>query len=201
MREGDGVLYSNAGTKIYTGRFSQDEIIYSELLGKSTEEVSGIYSGKRTLYEGDDKFEVELSDINVIYEGSSNSNALDDSIMVESVYVLDDYIMCNGKKMLTIDDLESYFGEPAYEGSSYVTQTEALAISKIRKSTGDLYYDAVDITEEYVYDDYFTISDYDSQKLVYLYSFSRDNVEYTFVCRDADKKFGFYFINAIDNAE
>jgi len=194
MKDGDGVLYNTSGKAVFSGRFMQDDIAYSDLVGLTAEDLNVAYTGARTIYQGDDTFQVLLEDIDAIYDGSVNSNTLDDSVNIDSVYVLKDYFRINGKKMVTIEELTEFFGEPAYSGTSPVTQTEALAISKVRQQSGEKYYSPVSIDMEYVYDDYYTVTGYDSDELVYLYTYDFAGVRYTFVTEDMGKSFGFYYM-------
>lgn len=194
MKDGEGELFDSTGKNVFNGRFVQDDIAYSDLVGLTAEELSSVYNGRRTIYQGDNTFQVHLEDIDAIYDGSVNSDTLDDSVNIDSLYVLNDYFRINGTKMVTIEELTDFFGDPVYSGTSPVTQTEALAISKVRQESGEKYYKPVSIDMEHVFDDYYTVTDYDRDELIYLYTYEFAGVRYTFVTEDMGRSFGFYYM-------
>ena len=90
-KNGQGVLYDVGENEIYIGTFSADNIVYSELLGKSAQEVNECYKGHSKLYLTSDENVVLMEDIGAIYRGVSDEDALDDGAKVDSVYVLQNY--------------------------------------------------------------------------------------------------------------
>ena len=109
-RDGNGKLYDNGSNLVYTGGFSQDELLYSSLLGKKVSEMADIYKGKRTLYESSQDFVVVLEDIDAMYVGQGDSQSLDDEMAVEQVLVLKDSFGAGGKTFSTIEELKQFFG-------------------------------------------------------------------------------------------
>lgn len=188
MMEGEGTLYDGSNDVIYQGNFSKDQIVYSDLLGKTTSEVSKAYTGSRDLYEDDENFVVVMKDIDAVYAGTQNTNALDGTIMVETVYVLRDSFPVGTEMLSTIEELESYFGSEDYEGQSLITMPEAVCYSRLSGGT------SAEVTAERVYDDYYTVTDYDREKEVYLYSFEKNDLIYTFVAEDSQGTFSYYSI-------
>ncbi len=196
MMDGTGSLYNISGSQIYTGAFAADSLVYSALIGKTTEEISNAYTGSRTLFEGDDFFNVYMEDIDAIYEGVTNEDALDDAVKVRAVYVLQDYFKTGRSELRTIDDLRSYFGTPLYAGESNMTQSEALAISQIRKTTGDKYFGDPELMTSRVFDDDYKIDGYKNYGEVYIESYMYGGATYTFVFGGkSDDNFGFYYIS------
>lgn len=194
LKEGNGELFDNGGNKVYSGRFSKDFLLYSELLGKTASEVNDSYTGKLSLYSDDETFAVYLSDIGAIYAGTENNDALESETVVETVYVLDSEFPVREGKASTISEVIAYLGEPIFEGTSYMTEEEAVATSIIREATGDRYFEDPGLVTEYVYDDYCTIDSYNTDKMVYLYTFLKDGIEYNFVCENPNSYFGFYYM-------
>lgn len=193
MREGKGTLYNTANNEVYQGSFSQDELVYSELLGKTTSEVQEMYSGSRTAYEGSQTFAVVLEDIGAMYMGQGDSEALDDSVKVESIYVLKPSFRSGGRNYTTIDDLKSIFGDPVFEGNSEVTMAEAVAINRMCQQKNVLF-GPVEMEKEQLYTDYTVIDSFDQSYTVYLYAFEKDGLLYTFLCSDKNDTFAFYYI-------
>lgn len=196
MKDGEGTLFDTSGNKVFSGPFKADDLQYSSFIGKTTEEVTSVYTGKRLLYEGDSYFNVHMQDIDAIYEGKSNADALDDSIKVTSVYVLTDTYKTNQGELSKRSELRDFFGAPLYEGTSNVTQSEAIAIAEIRKNTGDTYFDNPGLVTENVYEDDMQVVDYTRDMVVYIESYLYGGLEYTFVSRGmSDENFGFYYIS------
>ncbi len=192
-KDGSGKLYDNGSNLVYSGSFSQDELLYGSLLGKKVSEMADLYKGKRILYEDDQNFAVVLEDIDAMYLGWGDSQSLDDEIVVEQVLVLKNSLGMGGKTFTTIEELRGYFGTEDYEGNSEVTMPEAVAINWMadyRKG----FQRKVDMELSTDYDDYFVVEEFDPSYTVYLYSFRKDGLIYTFVCQDREDTFSFYSI-------
>jgi antitoxin component YwqK of YwqJK toxin-antitoxin module len=192
-RDGNGKLYDNGSNLVYTGGFSQDELLYSSLLGKKVSEMADIYKGKRTLYESSQDFVVVLEDIDAMYVGQGDSQSLDDEMAVEQVLVLKDSFGAGGKTFSTIEELKQFFGAEDYEGNSEVTMQEAVAINWMADHRrGFLKSVKMEITSEY--DDYFVVEGFDPAYTVYIHSFRKDGLIYTFICQDREDIFSCYSI-------
>lgn len=192
-KEGEGKLYNTGNKVVYEGSFSQDQLVYSALLGKSTAEVKEAYKGSTRIYESDRDFIGLMPDINAIYSGVTDEENLEDQVMVDSVYVMKNTITLGKKECATIADLCSAFGDPVYEGNSKVTLPEAVAINYLNKQKQTLYGTVeMDAVEEYT--DYTRVNSIDEDYTVYLYSFRKDGLLYTFVCSDKNDTFAFYSI-------
>lgn len=190
-KEGQGKLYNTADKVVYEGSFSQDQLVYSALLGKSTTEVAEAYKGSKMTYEGDRDFIVLMPEISAIYTGMTDAENLEDTVMVDSVYVMKNTITVGKRECATIDDLRSVFGEPVYEGNSSVMLAEAVAINYLNRQKQTLYGTVeMDAVEEYT--DYTRVNSIDEDYTVYLYTFRKDGLLYTFVCADKNDTFAFY---------
>ncbi len=192
-KNGSGKLYDNGSNLIYTGSFSQDELLYSALLGKKVSEVADTYKGKRTLYEDDRNFAVVLEDIDAMYTGWSESQALDDEMAVDRVLVLRDSFGAGGKTMTTIEEVKKFFGTEDYQGNSEVNMPEAVAINWIADYRSNSQR-RVEMELSSEYDDYLVVEEFDVGYTVYIYSFHKDGLIYTFICQDREGNFSFYSI-------
>ncbi len=200
MKEGIGKLYASGDKAVYEGSFSRDELVYSSLLGKTTAEVAEAYSGSRVIYQSDSDFAVLMSDIDALYMATTDEESLDDSVMVESIYVLSDSIKLGNKECTSISDLRSAFGEEVYEGNSIVTLPEAVAINELNKQKETLNGSVeMETTDEYT--DVISVSSIQDDYPVYLYSFAKDGLLYTFVCGDKNDTFSFYSIMSEEAGE
>ncbi len=200
MKEGTGKLYASGDKPVYEGSFSKDQLVYSALLGKSTAEVSEAYSGTNVIYQSDSDFVVLMSDIDALYVGTTDENSLEDEVMVDSVYVLKDTITVGNKECTTISDLRDAFGTEVYDGNSNVTLPEAVAINTLNKQKQTMNGSVeMETTDEYT--DVITIEQMQDDYPVYLYSFLKDGLLYTFVCGDKDSTFSFYSIMSEEAGE
>ncbi len=196
-REGNGKLYDAGSNLIYTGGFRQDELLYSDLLGKQVSEVAEAYQGRRTLYESDEEFVVVLEEIGAVYQGQEEENTLDGEQTVREVVVLKDAFMAGGTALTTIEELRDYFGEEDYQGNSAITLPEAVAAIRTMSSPGGFQREVqMESTPEY--EDYYRVIGFDESYTVYLYSFHQEDLIYHFICQDREYTFSFYAIERIE---
>lgn len=193
MKEGEGTLFDSGGNEIYKGNFSKDQLLYSDLLGKKTSDVAEIYDGVRTIYTDDTHFAVYLEDINAIYTGTPGEENLDDSVIVEGVYVLDAAMQIKGKSCRNIAELGEMLGNPIYEGNSAVTMPEAVAINAMNEKENHLFI-PVHMDTNAAFTDSIVINDFESDNLVYLYSYKYEDLVYTFFTNEKYGNFGMYLI-------
>lgn len=200
MKEGIGKLYGAGDKPVYEGSFSQDQLVYSALLGKSTTEVAESYKGERIIYQSDNEFSVLMPDINALYVGVTDEENLEDTVMVDSIYVLKNTITFGKNACSTIADLKKVFGQEVYEGNSIVTLPEAVAINYLNKQKQTLNGSVeLDTTDEFT--DAITVNEIQDDYPVYLYSFRKDGLLYTFVCGDKNDTFAFYSIMSEEGGE
>ena len=198
LKEGEGKLFDGGSNEIYEGNFSSDNIVYSELLGKSAGDVNEKYFGKKVLYESDEDLDegsaLLLKDIDVMLSLKSDGGAADDSEKTEMVYVLSD-LYTEGKKTADcLEELKDIFGSPVYDGNTGVIFPEAMAINSL--NDGKLVFDGPIQTHstENFSDDIF-VSGYDSTYKVYVYTFRKGDLMYSFICPDSSGNFEFYSIS------
>ena len=200
MKEGIGKLYGAGDKPIFEGSFSQDQLVYSALLGKSTAEVAQNYLGGRVIYQSENDFSVLMPEIHALYVGVTDEENLEDTVMVESIYVLKNTITFGNKECSTIAELRSVLGEEVYDGNSVVTLPEAVAINYLNKQKPTLSGSVeMDVAEDFT--DVFTVSEIQDDYPVYLYCFRKDGLLYTFVCGDRNDTFAFYSIMSEEGGE
>ena len=200
MKEGIGKLYGAGDKPVYEGSFSQDQLVYSAFLGKSTAEVAQSYSGARVIYQTDNEFSVLMPDIDALYMGVTDEENLEDTVMVDSIYVLKNTITFGKNECSTISDLRNVFGEEVYDGNSIVTLPEAIAINYLNRQKQTLN-GSVEMDTVEAYTDVFTVNGIQDDYPVYLYSFRKDGLLYTFVCGDRNDTFAFYSIMSEEGGE
>lgn len=194
MKEGEGTLYNSGNSAVFTGNFSQDELLYSDLVGKSTEELTEIYTGTRSIYtDAAGDFAVLLEDINAVYAGTQDGAALDDSMAVDGIYVLKNTIRLGNTLCRDISDVITELGTPSYEGNSQLKFSEAAAVNSLARSE-DTKLEPVQWQTQQEYSDVVNVTQYDEEASAYLYSFSSDGLIYTFFCGDQSGAFDMYLI-------
>ena len=199
MKEGEGKLFDQGGNPIYEGSFASDEIIYGELLGKTPQDIRSKYLGAQTMYsESEDMgtdVVIHLKDINAMYLAQSDGSAADDSMKAVNVIVLSS-VFRNGKtEARGIDMLKQILGDPVYEGYSSVILPEAVAINVLNEKQSTMK-GRVNMETNAVYSDDIVVSSIDPEYTVYVYSFRRGDLLYSFVCPDQNSSFAFYEIQS-----
>lgn len=178
-RNGEGTLYNAAANPIFTGTFQMDEIVYSQFLDKSTSVVSQMYTGKTQVYSSSNEYAVSMDEINAVYSANDGSNSLDGEWTVNSIYVLSDSLPVEGETLTTINQLSARFGQPDYYGVSWVNLPEAVAVNLLAQSD-DMLLGQVSLTTTSAFDGVYTVSSYDQDFQVYIYTYLQDGLLYTF---------------------
>ena len=199
MKEGEGKLFDSGGNPVYEGTFASDEIIYGELLGKSPKEIREKYLGKQKLYEenedlGSDAV-IHLSDINALYLAKGDGAATDDEMKAVNVIVLSNVFRSGRLEARGIEVVKQILGEPVYEGYSSVILPEAVAINILNDRQNTLK-GRIDMDTTMVYSDDVVVNSFDQQYTVYIYTFRRGDLNYSFVCNEKGGNFAFYEIQS-----
>ena len=196
-KEGEGNLYDNGGTKVFEGIFAADEIAYSQLVGKTTADMAQQYIGRRKVFTGTDEMAVYLSDIDAVYSIPTENKELGDSSTIDAIYVLHDHINFGGNICTNIAQVRDIMGTPTYQGDSFATYPEICGIYEMSKNR-KIYSGTPEISFTQELDDLITVDSYTLSYPVYLYTFERDGLLYSFLTRDeAGTGFDMYFISVM----
>jgi len=192
--EGEGQLYGKSGRAVYKGTFLKNDILFKELLGKSTSEVHQMYTGETVVYEGGTDYCVCMKDINALYFGDTDTNRLDEEVRVSGVYVLSDSVAFASETADDIKAVKKILGEPLYEGNTALSVKDKTALLEACKGQKNVLYGASDMVTRAVFDDVYEITDAGREYLVYMYVFEQEDTIYTFFCKDRNGGFAFYMI-------
>ena len=192
-KNGSGVLYDTGENELYEGIFASDSIVYSEMLGKSVAELSESYKGHRDLYTTSYDSVGVMTDIDALYHAKIDSEALDDDEMVDSVYVLTDTFNYGNESINTIDGLEEILGKPVYEGNSMVLLPEAISINKLSENK-TVINGPVKMDLDQTFSDVAEVKSMDNSYVVYIYSYRKGDIMYSFVGNGRDNTFDFYYV-------
>lgn len=193
LKHGTGNLYNDSSTLVFTGSFSQDHIVFSNLLDKTAPEVREMYKGDWVSYESSDGYAVYLPDIGAVYEASLAKDSVADEVKVYSVYVLDSVFYDGSKECDTISEVSEVLGSPVYEGNSEATMAEAVCIHELCKESAVLGGN-IEMTLDQDYEEHINVKGFADDYTVYLYSFQKNGLVYTFVCNEKESDFAFYYI-------
>ena len=197
LKDGHGKLIDGGNNAVYEGSFASDEIVYSELLGKSADEIRSMYFGKQILYEenpdmGSDTV-MHLKDIDAMYLAQSDGSAADSSSKATQVVVLKKSFRSGTSEADDIEEVKTMLGQPVYEGNSTVILPEAIAINTLNDDRRVIN-GRVDMDTTEVYSDDIVVNSIAPDYPVYIYTFERGGLIYSFVCRERGGKFEFYEI-------
>ena len=194
-KEGEGILYDMGHNPIFTGQFSMDDIKYSDLIGKTAPQLSEAYTGKRKLYESATERTRFMPDIDAMTLEYYDEESVDEEATVSSVYVLRNTFQTSKGPVSTFDEIASFLGQPTYVGTSYATLPEVLAVNQLNEeSDGIVLNGPVDIEMTSEFSEYMDVKSYDEQYEVYLRSYQKDGLVYTFVTDQGLDTFYFYYI-------
>ncbi|MBQ1844182.1 MAG: hypothetical protein II133_06240, partial [Lachnospiraceae bacterium] len=195
-KDGEGTLYDTAGNKVFEGTFAADDIAYSQLVGKSTADMAAQYVGKRKVFNSSENIGVYLSDIDVVYSIPAENKEIGDESTIYDIYVLKDHINFGGNICTSIEQVRDVMGQPTYQGDSYATYPEVIAIYEMSKLKS-VYTGAPQIDLSQDLDDLATVKSYTLRYPVYIYTFERDGLLYSFLCKDqSGSSFDMYFITS-----
>lgn len=186
-RNGQGVLYNAAARPIFSGTFQMDQIVYSQFLDIPTSAAAGMYTGKTRVYAGQEEYAVSMDEIGAVYAAGDGSNSLDGEWTVERIYVLSSAFPVEGDSLTRIDQLSSYFGQPDYYGTSAATLPEAVAVNLLAQG-GNRALGVISMEGSASFDEIYTVSRYDQSAQLYLYSYLKDGLLYTFYTAGAGEK-------------
>ncbi len=184
VRTGKGTLYNSAGAPVYQGNFLAGEIVYPDFLARPTSDVASLYSGETEIYESNDEYCVVMSDIDALYSVRDGSNTLESEWTVGAVYVMDGAITLEGKRYSNIGDIRKLLGEPLYFGTTWIELPEAVGWKKIWEKNSDTV-DELGIDASEGLEGVFAVSDYNRDFQIYIYTFEKDGLLYTFYFNEA----------------
>ena len=137
-----------------------------------------------------------MGDIDAMTLEQNDEDSVDnDRYKVSSVFVLKNTINLGGTVYDSLSKVETVLGGAIYEGISRATLPELLAINCLNdRSETTVLYGYADVDIDSVYTEYSEISRYDTNYEIYLHTYRGGGLVYTFVSRQGEDKFAFYFI-------
>lgn len=196
-RMGAGKLYNASGNLIYTGNFRDNDIVLDELLGKTMEEATSVYSGKQTLYMTDSESCIDMREIGVLCGLKDGSDSLEPEWTIDTVFVPSSSIILDGIPCHTIEQVATRLGMTEYEGETPVQLPEAIVIDQLSDEAA-LRFDPIEMETQSLFEEVRQVVSYDQSYPAYVYSFAREGVLYTFYAgAESESKFDFYSITQV----
>ena len=178
-RTGSGTLYNSVGSKVFQGSFLGGEIVYHDFLTRPTSEVPQLYSGETAVYQSNEEYCVTMPEIDAVYAVKDGSSTLENEWTVDRVYVMRGSVPLESGTCTTLRQLMAAMGEPLYFGTAWVDLPEAVAWDLTAVEQPDRM-DQVRIDASASFENVFTVSDYDRDFQMYLYTFQQNGLLYTF---------------------
>lgn len=195
-KEGQGSLFDSGDNIIFTGAFHCDGLVYSQFLAKKTSEIGNIYTGSSRIYSNDADTLVYMEDIQAMYRIDQMQTSVEDEPVISQVYVLNSELIYGQTVISSLDDLTKVMGEPEFQGNTYITLPEAVAVELINQKENPLNIDT-QLETAAVYDEVQTVKSYRTMSEIYLYVYQTDDLIYTFFCEDRNTPFFMYMIEQV----
>lgn len=196
MRNGEGVLYNENGNEVFTGNFWADTVLYEELVGKKTAELSEIYQGDRTVYQQQGEMFVFMEDIDAVYHAKDGSGTLEGDWMSTGVYVLRSDFPSGEESLESPEQLKKYFDNLCYEGSTCMEAGEAVsALCLGQRMEKEIFRDMQEAKLIKSLEDVFEIDSYEEAYEIYIRTYEKNGMQYTFFYEDPEGRFCFYSIS------
>lgn len=193
QKDGAGTLYDGGSNKVFNGNFSKGNLLYTDFLGKTTGDAAKVYMGRKTVYTDEEYFVLDMPDISGLIYGLQGQENLQDAVMVEGVYVLQDGFAYGEREYTNIAEIAQLLGDAVYEGNTYLTTPDAVAIHVLNQTKAVLNGDVTGEWNAYLADAV-TVDSFDAGYSVYIYTFAQEDLRYTFFCKDRNGSFSMYLI-------
>lgn len=192
VKQGEGELYNENNSLIYKGNFQNDQIVYEELIGKKTEEISEKYLGRRIVYTKSKEICVGMPEIQALYYGSDGTDTLDGAWSAGGIYILKSSITTGGKTFTKMEEVTEYFGDPVYRGNTFASFSEITAMELLDESI--LFQNRPQMSTSSELKDVYEVDAVPSDYQIYIYTYEMDGIQYTFFTESTYDGFGFYLM-------
>ena len=197
-KDGDGKLYDSAGNVIFEGLFSRDELVYKQLLGKTSDELSAYYKGEGKLYTSNDRFIKTMPAIGAMCKGGNGQDTLEGKAIIDGVYIFDDHFISEkGEEIKETKALKDVLGDPVYQGNTDLLLEDAMAVSQSDEVSAYLK-NSVKINKSDLLKDAASITGYEADLPVYIYVYHYADTSYTFYTEESKAGFFMYLVQPIE---
>lgn len=131
-----------------------------------------------------------------MYRIDQMQTSVEDEPVISQVYVLNSELIYGQTVISSLNDLTKVMGEPEFQGNTYITLPEAVAVELINQKGNPLNIDT-QLETAAVYDEVQTVKSYRTMSEIYLYVYQTDDLIYTFFCEDRNTPFFMYMIEQV----
>lgn len=195
LMHGQGELYNTTGEQIFVGEFQCGEVVYTQLLDKSTEELSAKYTGKQKIYSWNEDTIISLEDLGVLYVPKRLENSLEEEARSEMLYVVQDVFVFGDKRIDSVSGLREVLGEPQFEGNTYIDFYDAVAMKWCMDHGKKIEIDA-ELEYSEIYEEYLQVESFAKEAMIYMYMYEIDGINYSFITEGHSEQFVMYTISA-----
>lgn len=178
-RSGLGTLYNSVGKPVFRGNFLNNEIIYPDFLARPTQDVATLYQGETVVYQSAAEYCVSMPEIDAVYSVKDGSNTLENEWTVDRIYVMRNAINVGETRCENVRQLLSELGDPLYFGTAWVNLPEVIAWNELAKDLPDRV-ERINVIAEQGLENVYAVSAYDQNFQIYLYTFEKSGLLYTF---------------------
>lgn len=193
-KNGIGEQLNESGQTVYKGRYKDGSIVYEELSGVATAEVSDRYTGKKTLYSREDEICVAMPEIDALYYGRSGEDSVEGQWKTAGVYVFSGNAVLEGRECKNGKELKDALGVPEYQGTTVLQPADVVAMYQLGTKEKRKYGKKVSLETAGDLEDAKTVSEFSRDIECYIYTFRKDGFLYTFFTYSKDGGFSFYLI-------
>ncbi|MBQ3497202.1 MAG: hypothetical protein IJA73_03645, partial [Oscillospiraceae bacterium] len=136
-------------------------------------------SGEVSVYRSESEYCVAMPEIDALYAVKDGSNTLENEWTVDRVFVLENAVALDSGTCTTVRQLTDALGEPLYYGTAWVTMAEAVAWNELAEKAPEAI-EAVGMEAQAGLEEVYSVSSYDRNHEVYIYTFEKDGLVYTF---------------------
>ena len=110
-----------------------------------------------------------------MYRIDQMQTSVEDEPVISQVYVLNSELIYGQTVISSLDDLTKVMGEPEFQGNTYITLPEAVAVELINQKGNPLNIDT-QLETAAVYDEVQTVKSYRTMSEIYLYVYQTDDL-------------------------
>ena len=134
-----------------------------------------------------------MKDIQAIYGIDQRETSVEDEAVVSQIYVLNSAFLYGQNTISSMAEVRDALGEPEFEGNTYATLPEAVAVELLRRQDDRITKDP-ELKTTSVYDEVISVESYRTDLEIYLYVYQVEDLTYTFFCQERGGPFFMYLI-------
>lgn len=190
--DGEGCLYDTGNQVVFQGNFRENQVVYEELVGRPTAELAKCYQGETEIYSYGETTCTAMPEIEAACYAVRQEDSLEEEWAVSGVYVMKQEFRSRGEALRTTKELQAYFGEPEYTGTSAAEFQDVAAVRLWRLKQGETHTDGMTMREEFA--GVYAVTEFQPEYELNIRAYEKDGFWYTFFGEQGTDEFAFYLI-------